>query len=487
MSKDRLSVFALFLLIMITVVMLGQQLIGYELISIAVFFFVLLKFIFDLGSKISIKNIICLLMALQWLLGPVLGYLFNDYILINYRMAVDKIVYFGYVLPATVAFIVGIYLKLNKTPYKPNFSPNVNYYQKGIMLILIGFVFEYLPGAGFIGYLLAALKYVGAFYMILTPHKNKYYWIALVFGYLFFLRSLVSGGFHELLLWSCFLLILNFYFNHKSFLFRFSLIFIGFFFVFILQLVKPSYRSQISENSSESKTTIFFKLVSDKLFGNDPLFSNEDISYNVIRINQGWIISNVMNYVPTQQPFANGKTVQDAIIASIFPRFLFPNKAIAGGHLNMEKYAGITLNESTSMDISQVGEAYANFGVMGGILMMFILGLFSNMVITFVEKKCLHHPELILWLPLLYLQVVKAETSLVTVLNHLVKASIVTWFFFSPWGYKVLSYKFGRWKFGVRTFRLSSAPEGMRGLRLRKGPKRRKSNPVFEDRVRKPL
>ena len=135
---------------------------------------------------------------------------------------------------------------------------------------------------------------------------------------------------------------------------------------------------------------------------------------------------------------------------------------MAGGQANMENYAGITLNENTSMDISQVGEAYADYGVSGGIIMMFILGLFSNLVITFVEKKCLKYPELVLWLPLLYLQVIKAETSLVTVLNHLVKASMVTWFFFSPWGSKILDYRFGKWKFGVRTFRLSNAVIGSR-------------------------
>jgi len=484
MSKDRLYMIFFLLVSMVVVLLSGNELIGYELMSIALFIFILLKFIFDLGPQISMKNVICLLMVLQWLLGPVLGYAYDEYIDKGYRMVVEKETYFGYVLPATLAFIVGIYLKLSRHPYKPNFSAQVDYYQRGALLIIVGFLFEYLPGAGFLGYLLAALKYVGAFYMVLTPHKNKYYWIAFVFGYLFFVRSLGSGMFHELLLWSCFLLMLNFFFRRKSFLFRVGVISTGFFFVFILQLVKPEFRAQTWTNGNSDKITVFFEVLGNKLFGSAPLYSNEDISTNVTRLNEGWIISNVMYTVPAQKPFAHGKTIQDAIVASIFPRFLFPGKAMAGGRTNMENYAGLTMNETTSMDISQVGEAYANFGVFGGILMMFIMGVFLNWVITFIEKKCLRYPELILWIPLVFLQVIKAETSLVTVLNHLAKASLVTWFFFSPWGSKLLVYRFGRWKFGVRTFRLANSG-GIRGVRKRKGFEEKMRYGVFEDRVRK--
>jgi len=377
----------------------------------------------------------------------------------------------------------GLYVKLTKLVYRPDFRSSVDHYQKGTILIILGFLFEFLPWFGFLGYLLAGLKYIGAFYMVLTPNRKRYYWIALVFGYLFLVRTLGSGMFHEMLLWTCFLLILVFYFNRKSFLFRFGVIASGFFFVFIIQLVKPDYRAQMETNNSKYK--LFFNLVSSKLLGDQPLFSNEVIANNVVRLNQGWIISNVMDNIPAHRPYANGQTVKDAIVASIFPRFVFPDKPMAGGRANMQNYAGITLNENTSMDISQVGEAYANFGVIGGIIMMFFLGFFSNLVITFVERKCQKYPELILWLPLLYLQVVKAETSLVTVLNHLVKAGLVTWFFFTPYGQKLLNYRFGRWKFGVRTFRLSTAGSSNRGLRKRKGFEGKKRYSVFEDRVKK--
>lgn len=486
MNKDKFIMGFIFLIIMMIILIEGHSLLVLEIFSLALFFFMLLKFIFELGYHLSIKNIIVLLMAMQWLLGPVLGYIY-DVGDTSYQMKVDKSIYFSYVLPATLAFMIGIFIKLSKTQYKPNFLSTVDYYQKGLILIILGFLFEFLPWFGFLGYLLAGLKYAGAFYMVLTKNEKRYLWIGLVFSYLFFIRTLAGGMFHEMLLWSCFLLILIFYFNRKSILFRFSIIFFGFFFVFIIQLVKPDYREQIGKNIEDENYIIFFKLVSSKFIGDQPLFSDEVIASNVVRLNQGWIISNVMNYIPAQRPYANGKTIKDAVIASVFPRFLYPDKPVAGGRENMENYAGITLNASTSMDISQVGEAYANFGVIGGIIMMFFMGLFFNAVITFVEKKCQKHPELILWIPLLFLQVIKAETSLVTVLNHLVKASLVTWFFFSPYGQKILNYRFNKWRFGVRTFRLSSTGLGTRGVRKRKGHAIKKGYLTFEERVRRKL
>ena len=94
------------------------------------------------------------------------------------------------------------------------------------------------------------------------------------------------------------------------------------------------------------------------------------------------------------------------------------------------------------MDISQVGEAYANFGAIGGMIFMLLVGLFFNWIIARISKWGNIYPDLIFWLPLIFLQVVKAETSLVTVLNHLTKAMLVAWFFFSPWGNYLINSKF---------------------------------------------
>ena len=128
------------------------------------------------------------------------------------------------------------------------------------------------------------------------------------------------------------------------------------------------------------------------------------------------------------------------MIASIFPRLFYKGKPMAGGQANMLRYTGINIYGSASMDISQVGEAWANFGYIGGIGFMFFLGLFFNWVLFRLEKLFIKYPDLIFWFPLIFFQVVKAETSMVTILNHMVKALIITWIFFTPYAQKIFNF-----------------------------------------------
>ncbi len=132
-----------------------------------------------------------------------------------------------------------------------------------------------------------------------------------------------------------------------------------------------------------------------------------------------------MRYTPYYEPYANGETIIIGVEASLIPRFLNPNKAKAGGRDNFQRFTGKKISDNTSMGLSPLGEAYANFGINGGIFFMFLLGLFYNFYMFIILRLTDRFPSLILWMPLLFLQVVKAETDFVVVLNHLVKASVV--------------------------------------------------------------
>lgn len=397
---------------------------------------------YDLGISLSIRNIIALIATMQWLLGPVLGYLYNDTVYMGYRMNLPKEMYFSFILPGSLTYFLGLYLKMHQQTKMYDFkSYPVNYYQKGKFFIVLGFITGLLP-IGFLAYILGGLKFVGLFYMFASNNKNKYLWIVPVFGMLI-ISSLGNGLFHDLILWGSFFMMMYFLFKPAPFFKRIMYVFSGLLIVVMIQFIKGDYRAVIwnNQNITANKAEIFFNIAQNKIFGNEKIFSEENISANVVRINQGWIIAKVMEHVPAYEPYANGATIKDAIAASIFPRFLMPNKVMAGGQGNMEKFAGVTL-VNTSMDISQIGEAYANFGFWGGILFMFILGLFFNWVITTIEKKTVKFPDLVFFIPLIFLQAIKAETSLATVLNHVVKTAIVVWFFFSPWGDALINSKF---------------------------------------------
>ena len=82
------------------------------------------------------------------------------------------------------------------------------------------------------------------------------------------------------------------------------------------------------------------------------------------------------------------------------------------------------------MGISIVGEAYGNFNRFGGIIFMGIWGYFLAMYWRFLFKGLQNNVLLLAFLPIVFLQVIKAETELVVVLNHLIKATIVVYLFF---------------------------------------------------------
>jgi hypothetical protein len=238
----------------------------------------------------------------------------------------------------------------------------------------------------------------------------------------------------------------------KPYWLRLTIILTGFILAYLIQLAKSDYREMLWSGQLEnsSKVGAFISTI-DKNISKPDDMAQTQFGNVVVRLNQGWIIAKIIDNIPARETYANGATVKDAIIASIFPRFLFPDKAIAGGKLNMERYAGVQVSEGTSMDISQIGEAYANFGALGGMFFMLLLGLFFNWVIARIAHWGNRYPDLMFWLPLIFLQVVKAETSLVTVLNHLTKALLVTWFFFSPWGNYLINSQFMKRKKGGGT------------------------------------
>jgi len=82
------------------------------------------------------------------------------------------------------------------------------------------------------------------------------------------------------------------------------------------------------------------------------------------------------------------------------------------------------------MGISILGEAYANFGSFGGVIFMLFWGGLIALIMKVIVDISVNHPTIILWVPLIFLQMVKAETELVVVINHGVKTSIVIAIFY---------------------------------------------------------
>jgi hypothetical protein len=389
-----------------------------------------------------------LLAALQWIVGPYIDY-HNGTDHYKYKMYVPEAEYMAFAVPVVLAFKTGIaffrtevYLEQLKESIIQllNNHPRLPYFLVGLGLVA-PFMGQFFPaGLGFVFFLLSQVKYIGALYFILSGHVNRWpIFIGLMV--LSALGSMASGMFHDLLLWS--ILTLSFIFHEfkSGFWPKLTILVIGGLFVLTIQSVKHQYRVlSPAIPGSIAKTGLFVKLATEEWSQGKIINPADDNEINV-RLNQGWIISKVMDHMPAREPFANGETITDAFEAAFLPRFIAPDKKMAGGQENFKKYTGLPLGEGTSMGISLAGEGWANYGYTGGILFLFAWGLFVGWFWKKLGQWSNFFPTLLVWSPILFLQTVKAETELVVVLNHLIKSSVLVfgllYFFYKYRGIRV--------------------------------------------------
>jgi len=420
------------------IVITSSSLHFYSAIGVALFVLFTIKFFLEIGKTIEIRDLIIFIALLQWIIGSVLKYHLSPED-IFYSMVIPEAEYMNFVLPASLFFIIGLYFpgiykrintkdQLNKVHIILAKYPNID------LILILGGVFiyaviDFFPQSfRYFIYLIGLSRYVGLFFLVLNKRKFKWHIFGAVIFWLFMI-TIREAIFHELLLWLIFLFIVI------AFLYKFDtkrkLMFLVPFFVLmgLIQSVKFYYRQEIAAYSGTfDRASLFTEMVSNELGTGEKTLSNNNFDAAIDRINQGWIVARIMRYTPYYEPFANGETIITGIEASLIPRFLSTDKPKAGGRDNFERFTGKKLSDNTSMGLSPLGEAYANFGINGGILFMFLLGIFYNFYLHVIIRLSDRYPSLILWLPLLFLQVVKAETDFVVVLNHLVKASMVVAF-----------------------------------------------------------
>jgi len=406
----------------------------WSFLGIIVVGLVVFRFINRLGKGIPILELMLLMAGLQWIIGPIIEYNFptNHY---KYYMYVPEEVYMSYIVPAFLFFTLAIFSTQKK--YKSTFIPVEaldRYKGYGLSIFLIGVGFDLISGSlpgtlGFFAFLLGNFKFAGAIILFFSQDKRlrRVFYFALF--YLLF-SAIQQAMFHDLILWTVFFYMfwaVKYKPSRKQILIT---LMIGFFSLSTLQTIKSAYRSKVWNGYSGNKIELFAGLFIDAVFFNSATAENLSGDENNVRLNQGWIISAIMDEVPKRTVFFEGETIVEALNSTLVPRVFNPYKKKAGGKENFEKFTGLELGDKASMGISIIGEAYGNFNVFGGIVFMTLWGWFLASYWGFLLKKIKENIMLLAFLPIIFLQVVKAETELVVVLNHLVKATIVVFLFF---------------------------------------------------------
>ncbi len=405
------------------------------------------RVIFNMGHKIPIIDLMTAMAAMQWILGPYIDY-HNSVSHYKYHMYVPEEQYMLFIVPVLIAFRLGTLFFKDESDLESigqRVTDLLNRYPRlPYVLIVVGLGIPYLnafipASLRFVFFLLANIKYVGAIYLLFSPSSKR--WTVFIFVMsITALASIASGMFHDLLLWA----MLTFTFVARELKLsmgaKLTVAILGMFVAITIQSVKQEYRTLISSGYGGNKVSLFLGMAAEQWSNGRIVNPSSDEDMNA-RLNQGWIISAVMKNVPDRQPFANGSTIWEGIESSLLPRLLAPNKKKAGGQENFIKYTGLPLGENTSMGISLAGEAYANYGRLGGILFMCLWGIFIGWFWQKLSRWSVFYPTLLIWSPILFLQVIKAETEFVVVLNHLLKSAVLIfgllWFIRKQWGIRI--------------------------------------------------
>lgn len=414
-----------------------------SIVGISFTVFVFLDFVKKLGHTIPITELIVLIASLQWIVGASISYNIGvDHH--RYYMYVNEATYMGYVVPSVIFLWLGFSTKkinLLKSKIESLFkNERARLKSQAIIFISIGLVAKFLGNSinaaalNFFFFLLSLVLFIGVIYLFFCFPKKKWIIFLITVGYLF-VSSVRSGLFHDLLLVTVFL---SFFLisERMSLLVKVLLLVISFSFAFTIQTVKSDLRAEVWQNAgNKNALDVFWNLVEEQfiqepsstLVSRNEQEDLEEANDANSRLNQGWIISKIMSNIPKNESYLGGETVLDAVSASFLPRFLFPDKKGAiGGIENFENITGLKLQKGTSMGLSITGEFYANFGTYGGWLAMFIYGwLISFFISWFIKNEGNGSPVVFIWLILLFYQVVKAETELIKIVNHLFKSLIV--------------------------------------------------------------
>ncbi len=189
----------------------------------------------------------------------------------------------------------------------------------------------------------------------------------------------------------------------------------------LLQNIKGDYRQRVWGGSSQASSTSFLGSL-QKGITSASFVDKEFYLPLLYRLNQGYIVSAVMEKVPAYEPYAGGSTLATAVRDAFVPRMLNENKEEAGGRQKIPRFTNLVLVGSTSMNIGILGETYANFGKNFGILFLLfyglLIGLFEKSILSYSLKK----PIILVLFPIFFEILVGSGSDFLMAFNSIVKS-----------------------------------------------------------------
>ncbi len=429
------KIIIIYLIISIVVIFTGAN---FSLIPASFFIVWLLHFIIKTNDGFLIRHIFVLMMALQYALGSTLSYEFNTSE--TYKMVLPANDYFSYSFPSILLFSLGLFYKSEKanedTVFSNVFSEFKKIKFKGNVLefvLIFSLIIDISPppipqSFEFVLYILFYLKYAYICYHIITKPKINYILITIPVIFLAY-KSVKIGMFHDLVTWAIFWG-MSFCIRFKPSL-KLKISFAVFFSIaiFAIQLTKAQYRQKtwgLESKGVESGFSTFQTAFEEEASGN--FFSASKLTENIVRINQGWILCRVLDFVPHYENYAGFELVYKYVEAAFLPRAFAPDKLNAGDKELFGKYTGLKLTENTSMGLGFPADAWISFGKLGGWLMIFLYGIIINLTLKYFERLIYKFPYLFFFLPVIYIYPIRPDCETQTSFGHLIKTLFIITF-----------------------------------------------------------
>jgi hypothetical protein len=387
------------------------------------------------GRHVAFPDLVALASCLQWVIAPWLADSYPPRLPV-FRMMVGVDDYLRYAVPATALLYVGMYVPVQaglargwagaeRRPLSPRTRTILD------VIIAAGLIVDGYSEAipvqwAFLGYLVASFRFFGALSWMVTRTPGWWLRVGIVLFELLAVQS-TSGLFYLVIHWSGYFLLV--YAFMRGWRWQLApVLLVGVLGLGLLQDVKPTFRQSILQEEVSGpiqSVEKLFSLMWARLQGRQITAAPLEFGDRLVRFNQGWIIARVMSHVPKEEPYARGRTLVDAAMFAIVPRFLVPTKKEGASTEMFERYTGVDLINNTKMGLGLIGELYANFGYWGGMAGTFVYGVLVGYLFTLFASRATLNP---LWwaaAATILLPSVEPGFNIEDILNHVVKAAVV--------------------------------------------------------------
>lgn len=400
----------------------------YSAVGTGIIVYTIINYVEALGKSTAIIEMASLIMSLQLILGPIFAYQL-DGSGTKYRMYVSEDIYMPFAVCGVFAFLIGSKL-FNSKVYVNQIIIAINNHKINrltpYVIIFIGltsnFISSLVPnGLAFIFFFFSQFQFIAILYLFVIQSRLRWA-VGTIVIIISFLIAAEEGMFHTIILWAGLIFSFVCLQLRLTRLPKYAVLAVAVFALSSLQLIKSDFRDKLWTGQVTGSAGLALISMMGGEDAPEVLGGVSQLEKLNIRLNQGWVVSAVMRHVPESRPYAGGATIKQAVVDTLVPRFVLEKRSVAVGDA-FRQYTGLPLGRETSIGIGLLGEAWANYGWWGCVLMGAwgaMLSGFISLILRYSKKI----PTLVLWIPFLLLLAIKAETEFVMTLNYLFKSSV---------------------------------------------------------------